>query len=113
MTVIDIAIFITCFALLIYLLIDRKKYLDINVYYKNVERLNEIINIVNTIEACNKTILEQIENLDFNTELDKDFSDKLIKFRDDEEKLKELKAEQKNIQTYIRNARHYKNTIGI
>ena len=73
----------------------------------------EINLLIYNIEIKNKEILDQIISADIDMLCDDNFSDKLIKFRDDEDKLKELKNEQREIQTYIRNARHYKNTIGI
>ena len=113
MKFIDIAIAILCFVLLIFLLIDRKKYLDINKYYKNVSRLHHIIGLINDIEIRNKYILDQIESMDIEMSFDDDFTDKLIKFRDEQDYLELLKNEQKRIQIYLKNVRHYKSTIGI
>jgi len=110
---IDILIFILCLGGLIYLITDRAKYMDINKYYKKQKRLFELCEIINSIEADNKKILEQIDDANIYEPLDDKFANKLIQFSDDENKLTELKKEQREVETYLKNARHYKKTLGV
>ena len=113
MILIDILIFILCLGGLIYLITDRAKYMDINKYYKKQKRLFELCEIINSIEADNKKILEQIDDANIYEPLDDKFANKLIQFSDDENKLTELKKEQREVETYLKNARHYKKTLGV
>jgi len=102
----DITIFILCLGGLIYFIFNRIKYTNIDVFHEKCDRLSELNNIISRIENKNKERLELIKTIKFETIYDV-FPESLIEYRDDEDKLKELKKEQRDIEIYLRIAMKY------
>jgi len=113
MKLIDIFIFLLCVVGLVYFFFDRLKYSNINTYHEKLERLSDIRKKIATIEADNKKFNELIKTTNLDTDFDENFSNKLIDYRNNEEKLNVLKREQREIEKYIKNARMYNKNIGI
>jgi len=107
MKLIDIIIFSLCVIGLVYFIFDRRKYTNLSAYYEKHERLFEIIKEITALENDNKEFNELIKITNLDTDVDDEFADKLICYRNNEDKLKFLKNEQIKIEYYIKNARMY------
>jgi len=103
MKLIDFIIFFICVIGLIYFAFDRFKYSSKKIYHKNIKRLNHLRKIIASIENDNIETEEIIKSINFDTVFNDDLTDKLIKYRDDEDKLNILKTELKQIEKYINN----------
>jgi len=104
---IDIFILIICIAGLLYFVYERLKYSNRDVYIRKLERLNKLKALISKIKSDN----EEMESIILSTNTDFDFNkaltDKLIEYRDNEEKLESYKAEYKEIELYLRKSRSY------
>ena len=104
---IDILILIVCIAGLSYFVYKRIKYSNRDVYSHKLERYKELHKLICKINADN----EKMESLILSANTDFDFNsaltDKLIEYRDNEEKLELYKQEYKEIELYLRKARPY------
>jgi len=107
MNFIDLLILFLSIAGLVYFFIDRVRYSNRNVYCKKLERLNEIRKTIIFIETENAGTDEIIKSMNADTVCDDETADKLIKYRDNIEKLEYLKDEQNKIERYIKRAHTY------
>jgi len=107
MNFIDILILFLSIAGLVYFAFDRVRYSNKNVYCKKLERLNEIRKTIIFIETENAGTDEIIKSMNADMVCDDETADKLIKYRDNEEKLEYLKDEKNKIERYIKHARSY------
>jgi hypothetical protein len=73
------------------------------VFHKHLEKLTDLNNIITAIEFDIKETEEIIKTEDIDTLYDDIFTDKLITYRDNEHKLKELKNERRELELYILN----------
>jgi hypothetical protein len=110
MDFIDTLIIVSCVAGLIYFAFDRIKYSNITVFYKKQERLFELNKIITVIKIDIKETDEIIKTVNIDTLYDDIFTDKLIAYRDNMDKLILLKKEQKEIEIYLKNFRMYKHS---
>ena len=91
------------------------KYFNINEYNLKHERLLEIDNHISIINIDNKEMYTFIRNMDIDSNIDNEFADRLIQFKDNEKILKELKQEKRKIEMYFtignffRNPKQYAN----
>jgi len=107
MKLIDIIILSLCVIGLIYFAFDRFKYSNKKVFSENIRRLNYLRKIIADIENDNSETEKIIKSINADTIFDDELTDKLIKYRDDEDKLNILKTEMKQIEKYISNFRIY------
>jgi len=113
MNPIDIIILSCCVIGLVYFAIDRFKYRDINVYHEKLERLNELRKLITAIEIEDKETEKMIWAIDLDAYLENELTDRLINYRDNDNKLSVLKDEQRKIELYIKNFRMYNKNIRI
>jgi len=104
MKIIDIIIFFLCAVGLVYFVIDRFKYRDINVYHDKLERLNELRKLITAIEIENGKHENIFKPVGANNIFDDEQTEKYFIY---EEKLSNLKNEKKKIERYIENFRLY------
>jgi len=107
MKLIDIIILSLCVIGLIYFFFDRLKYSNVNAYREKQERLFDISKKIAAIENDNAETEELIKSINADTVYDDEMFEKLINYRDNEDRLVELKNEQRKIELYIKNARSY------
>jgi hypothetical protein len=62
---------------------------------------------IRNIKSVNNETEKLINNMNLNMDFDDNFTDKLIKYRDDFDKLEALRNEHREIDLYLRNARLY------
>jgi hypothetical protein len=112
MNFIDIFIFIFCIAGLVYFAFNRIKYSNIkysnkNVYFQKLEKLDKLQTLINKIKSDNDEmeLLISLSNKDF--DINDIHTDKLIKYRDNKEKLKNYNDEYKKIESYLNKARSF------
>jgi len=113
MKIIDIIIFSLCAAGLVYFIIDRFKYRDINVYHDKLERLNELRKLITSVEKENKETENMIHSMNIDSIYENEFTDRVINYRDNEYKLINLKKEKKEIERYIKNFRMYNKNLRV
>jgi len=111
MKLIDIIIFSICSAGLVYLFFDRRKYSNVIVYHEKINRLFELKKEITAVENNINNTDNIIKSLNFDKDHDEELYNKFIDYRDNEEKLNQLKNEQKEIEKYIKNANMYKNVF--
>ncbi|GBU28266.1 hypothetical protein R84B8_01824 [Treponema sp. R8-4-B8] len=107
MKLIDIIIISLCVIGLIYFAFDRLKYSNLKAFHKKLERLNELKKTIAAVENDNKKTEDFIKSINADTVYDDETLERLINYRDNEEKLDDLKNEQRKIELYIKNARSY------
>jgi len=113
MKLIDILILSLSVIGLVYFAVYRIKYSNIDAYNKKLERLQEIRKTIAVIENDKAEQDKIIKSLDvYNIYSDEIFW-KLFEYRDNEERLKELKNEQRKIEIYLRTADKYIGKSGI
>lgn len=113
MKIIDIIILSLCFFGLVYFFIDRLKYRNINVYREKLKRLNELRKIITAVENEEKETEEIIKSINLDDDFDDELTDRLINSKHNDLRLSYLKAEQKEIELYIKNFRMYNKNLGI
>jgi len=113
MKLIDILILSLSAIGLVYFGIERIKYSNKYIYQKKLERLNELRKTIAAIESDNAETDKIIESINEDTYYDDELTDKLINYRDNEEKLKYLKDEQRKTERYLKIAGKYINNSGI
>jgi len=115
MKLIDIIIFSISVVGLIYFFIDRRKYTSISTYHDKLERLNELRKTIAAIEHDINETKESIKpgSIDTNIIYDDELTKKLVKQNDNEEQLKLLKTELKEVEKYIQNARMYNKKLRV
>jgi len=111
MKLIDIILLSLCGIGLIYFYFDRRKYTSISAYHEKLERLNKLKLLIITIENNKKETDELIKSINADTHYDEELIDKLIKYRNNEEKLNVLEKELIETEKYIRTANMYKNAF--
>jgi hypothetical protein len=107
MKLIDILIFSLSAAGLVYFMFDRLKYSNRNVYTRKLERLYELEIEIRNIKSVNNETEKLINNMNPDMDFDDSFTDKLIKYRDDADKLEALRNEHREIDLYLRKTRSY------
>jgi len=109
MSFINVIFWILCIGGLIYFSLARLKEKSPGIieYREKHYRFYKLEMLINAIELDNKYILDQIKSTDLTESLDPVFTDKLIKYSDDEDNLKEFKKEKKEIEKWLRNAKKY------
>jgi len=107
MELIDVIIFSSCVIGLIYFAFDRLKYSNKKTYHEKNDRLNQLRKTIAAIENDNRETEELIKLINHDTVYDDEFTDKLIKYGENEYKLNDLKNEKKTIEKYIKNAGKY------
>jgi len=113
MKIIDIIIFTLCATGLIYFMFDRLKYTNMNVYREKLKRLNELRKLIALIENEDRETEKLIWSVNLDADLEKELADRLIGYRDNDDKLSVLKDEQRKIEKYIKNFRIYNKHIGM
>jgi len=107
MNFIDILILIICISGIIYFIFDHFKYSNRIVYYEKLERFRILETLIRKIKSDN----EEMESLILSANTDFDFNeaitDKLIEYRDNEEKLELYKHEYKKLELYLSKAKPY------
>lgn len=106
MNFLDILILLICLGGLIFFFFDRIKFSNKTVYQQKKERFFQLQKLINNIKSENEEAEILIQSLDFDDFTDS-ITDKLIKYRDNEDKLEICKAEYKKIESYLKNARPY------
>ena len=109
MNFIDILILIISIGGLIYFFIDHIKYTNINVYYQKRKRLSELEEEIYNIKLHKKETEILINNINFDIDFDNSLTDKLIKYREDTDKLKILYIEYNKLDSYLSIARKHIN----
>ena len=110
MKIIDIIILSLCVIGLVYFFFDRLKYRDINMYYKKLERLNELRKKIAAVENDNLKTEGLFASNNLNVVYDNEDVDNFVIYKGS---LSSLKKEQKEIELYIRNFRMYNKKSGI
>jgi hypothetical protein len=107
MNFIDIIILIICIAGLGCFAFERIKYSNKNVYFQKLEKLNKLRTLIIKIKSDNEEmeLLISLSNKDF--DFNDILTDKLIEYRDNEEKLKLYNDEYKKIESYLNKALSY------
>jgi hypothetical protein len=107
MNFIDVLILFVSTAGLVFFFLDRIRYSNRNVYYKKLERLRELEEEIRGIISANDETENLIINMDFDTGFDGSVTDRLVKYRDDYDRLEALRNEHRETGLYLRNARPY------
>ena len=110
MKIIDYIILSLCLIGLVYFFFDRLKYRDINVYYKKLERLNELRKKITAIENDNMKNENLIISNNFGVVYDDEDKDNFVIYKDT---LANLKKEKRELELFIKNFRMYNKKLGI
>jgi hypothetical protein len=113
MNFVDILIFTLSVIVLVYFIFHRVKYSNREVYFKKLEKLDEIKKAVAVIEKENEETEKIIKSINADTVYGNKMTDKLINYRDNEDKLEDLKIKQRKIELYLRYASKYINSFGV